>query len=418
MAKSIQEISARYFKRFPDFSIDINQEIFPEHLQTIIVIPCYKEAEIIETLNSLANCDSPKQKTLVLILVNASESIDTSVKVYNEATYQNIQDFIAQNESKNLSFKAFINNALPTKHAGVGYARKILMDTALSIFSDQESDGIIVNTDADCLFTENYITAIENAFENSKAKHGVMHYEHRIDTEENPILAQGITEYELHLRYYKQALEWTNYPNVIHNIGSCMLCRASIYALEGGMNKRKAGEDFYFMNKLAKSHEFLEVKHASVLPSCRTSDRVPFGTGKAMNDYIETQTVVFQSYDFGCFIALKDFISKVDLLYTQSFNELKNELNDLSFQFFESIDIDNNLLKIKKQSKDLEHFKKNFFFWFDHLKALQFIHFCTDKQFPKISILDASLQFLKQEEISLPKNDSRSILEQFRTLDK
>lgn len=418
MAKSIQDISAHYFKRFPDFSIDINKEIFPENLETIIVIPCFKEAAIIQTLHSLANCDTPKHNTLVLILVNASEAIDANIKAYNGNTFQDIQTFIEQKKSANLTFKAFLNNELPTKHAGVGYARKILMDTALSIFSNQGTDGIIVNTDADCLFSKNYITAIENAFENTKAKHGVMHYEHRIDTEENKILVQGITEYELHLRYYKQALTWTNYPKVIHTIGSCMLCKATTYALEGGMNKRKAGEDFYFMNKLAKSHAFVEVKNASVLPSCRTSDRVPFGTGKAMNDYIDAQTKFFQSYDFRCFIELNEFISKIDLLYSQYFKESKNQFSDLSFQFFEAIEIESNLLKIKKQSKDLVNFKKNFFFWFDHLKALQFIHFYTDNKYPKISIFDAAHQFLERKELNIKQDDARSILELFRTLDK
>tara|TARA_B110000037_G_C17074730_1_gene487347 strand:+ start:8 stop:1264 length:1257 start_codon:yes stop_codon:yes gene_type:complete len=418
MAKSIQDISAHYFKRFPDFSINIAAEDFAKNLQTIIVIPCFKEAAIIQSLHSLANCDRAKHNTLVLILVNASEAIDANIKAYNEKTFQDIQTFIEQNKSENLTFKAFLNNELPTKHAGVGYARKILMDTALSMFSKQDTDGIIVNTDADCLFTKNYITAIENAFENTKAKHGVMHYEHRIDSEENKILVQGITEYELHLRYYKQALAWTNYPKVIHTIGSCMLCKATTYALEGGMNKRKAGEDFYFMNKLAKSHEFVEVKNASVLPSCRTSDRVPFGTGKAMNDYIDTQTKVFQSYDFRCFIELNEFISKIDLLYSQNFKKSKNQFSDLSFQFFEAIEIDANLLKIKKQSKDLVNFKKNFFFWFDHLKALQFIHFYTDNKYPKISIFDAAHQFLERKEINIKQDDARSILELFRTLDK
>ena len=106
------------------------------------------------------------------------------------------------------------------------------------------------------------------------------------------------------------------------------------------------------------------------------------------------------------------------MLYSQYFKESKNQFSDLSFQFFEAIEIESNLLKIKKQSKDLVNFKKNFFFWFDHLKALQFIHFYTDNKYPKISIFDAAHQFLERKELNIKQDDARSILELFRTLDK
>ncbi len=418
MQKSIQEIASQYFKRFSDFSININDKnIFTKKQRTIIVIPCFKEAEILQTLQSISHCDTPKQETLVLILVNASETASKEIKSYNENTFEDIQIFIRNTAVQNITFKVFLNNELPQKYAGVGYARKILMDTALTIFSATNLDGIIVNTDADCLFTTNYIVEIEKAFENKKIKHGVVHFEHRIHEEKNPILAKAITEYELHLRYYKQALQWTRYPNVMHNIGSCMLCLASTYALEGGMNKRKAGEDFYFMNKLAKSHHFITVTKASVLPSCRTSDRVPFGTGKAMNDYLKDQTVTFQTYDFNCFEELKHFISLIGNLYYNDFSTLENTISATAFSFFISISIEKNLIKIRKQSKDKEAFVKRFFFWFDHLKALQFIHFLTENKYPKININKACTQFLNKNSFYSMSTSSLELLDLFRKKD-
>ena len=418
MAKSIQEITKQYNKRFPNFAIDLRKESFLKNLNTIIVIPCHKEDEIIETLQSLANCDEPDCPSLVMIFVNASESSTKEIKEFNENSIKDITDFIANTNIKNIQFKAFINNELPTKHAGVGYARKTLMDTALAIFTEQNYDGVIINTDADCLFTKNYFTAIETAFKSSKAKHGVMHFEHRIDSEKNEILAKGITEYELHLRYYKQALDWTGYPNVMHNIGSCMICRASLYALEGGMNKRKAGEDFYFMNKLAKSHAYIEVKNASVLPSCRTSDRVPFGTGKAMNDYIKNQTYVFQTYDFKSFVELKKLFDKVKLIHESSFSEIPDFIEETTFEFLKTISFESNLKKIKKQSKDIEAFNKNFFLWFDHLKALQFIHYYTDHIYNKINIDKACKQHLTEINKENITSTVRELLDLYRETDK
>ena len=418
MAKSLKEISDRYFKRFPNFSMDISSFSLKKNYKTIIVIPCFKEEEIIKTLESLSSCTTPKHQTLVLILVNASENSSKDIHDFNFKTYNNINDYISKSDIENVDFRTSLRNNLPYKHAGVGYARKILMDTALSIFSSINHDGLIVNTDADCLFTKNYITELESAFENSKAKHGVIHFEHRIDTEKNNVLAKGIAEYELHLRYYKQALQWTNYPNVIHTIGSCMLCKASVYALEGGMNKRKAGEDFYFMNKLAKNHSFVEVKNASVLPSCRTSDRVPFGTGKAMNDYIEDKTEIFKTYDFKCFIYLKKFIEKVHLLYNQEFTFLENEISKLTFQFFMNINIEKNLIKIRKESKNIDAFEKKFFQWFDHLKALQFIHFYTENEFKKKDVDKAAIHFARETKIELENTDIKMLLDKFREIDK
>lgn len=415
MAKNFKDIVKHYFKRYPDFGISLEDNL-PRNIKTIFVIPCFKEPEILKTLDSLIKCETPNHNTLVLILVNASENAPQEIKDFNKKTFDDIQLFISKKECKNLYFRAILKNNLPAKHAGVGYARKTLMDSALKIFETQNHDGVIVNTDADCLFSLNYINSIENTFLNEKIKLAVMHYEHRIEQEKNESIAKGITEYELHLRYYKQALEWTNYPNVLETIGSCMVCRASTYALEGGMNKRKAAEDFYFINKLAKNHVSTTITKAAVLPSCRTSDRVPFGTGKAMNDYIETETEVFQSYDFECFLALKKFVSQIEWLYNNDFKNI--ELDNTSKAFLNKIDIEQNLINIKKQSNNLNRFINRFFYWFDHLKALQFIHFMTENKFSKIDIDKAALQFLYYKNENILFENTFEILEKFRKNEK
>lgn len=416
MAKNINEIANQYTNRFPDFSIDISSLEFKNDLRTIIVIPCFKEPDIIETLHSLSKCDTPKYETLVLIFVNASEAVSDEIKAFNDNTFKDIQSFIANHSFEKLNFQVFLNNELTAKHAGVGTARKTLMDTALQIFAHNESDGIIVNTDSDCFFTPNYINSIENTFEDETMELAVMHYEHRVETEKDPVLAKGITEYELHLRYYKQALEWAEYPNVLETIGSCMVCLASVYALEGGMNKRKAGEDFYFINKLAKTRKSTTIIEATVLPSCRTSDRVPFGTGKAMNDYVEKETETFQTYDIECFINLKQFLEQIEVLYTKNYEAL--ELDAIGKAFLEKIDIVQNLEDIKKQSTTFDRFKIRFYYWFDHLKALQFIHYYTEHQFKKLNVDQAAVEFLRFKNIRNTFESSFEILKLYRENEK
>ena len=54
------------------------------------------------------------------------------------------------------------------------------------------------------------------------------------------------------------------------------------------MNRKKAGEDFYFLQKLFDAGHFSECNTTRVIPSPRPSDRVIFGTGPAIREYLET----------------------------------------------------------------------------------------------------------------------------------
>ena len=92
--------------------------------------------------------------------------------------------------------------------------------------------------------------------------------------------------YELHLRYLNLFSRFTGFPYAYHTIGSCFGVRAETYASQGGMNKRKAGEDFYFLHKIIPLGEFREINNTCVIPSPRESDRVPFGTGAAIGKYL------------------------------------------------------------------------------------------------------------------------------------
>ena len=82
------------------------------------------------------------------------------------------------------------------------------------------------------------------------------------------------------------------FPFAFHTIGSSMAVRASSYMRQGGMNKRKAGEDFYFQQKIIPLCGFTECNSTVVYPSPRPSYRVPFGTGRAMLGYLQNGEVL------------------------------------------------------------------------------------------------------------------------------
>src|SRR5262249_26021974 len=161
------------------------------------------------------------------------------------------------------------------------------MDEALRRFDAVERPGgVIVGFDADCRCERNYLTAIERHFErNSNSPGCSIYFEHPLNGPLEPAIYEAIAEYELHLRYYVQALRFGGFPHAFHTIGSSMAVRAGVYRKQGGMNKRKAGEDFYFLHKIIPLGGFTNLVETRVIPSPRASDRVPFGTGKAVCDF-------------------------------------------------------------------------------------------------------------------------------------
>jgi len=90
----------------------------------IITIPCFNEPDLLRTLNSLRQCNTPQSGAEVIVHVNASEKSSDEIQKQNEKT---IDEFIIWNEDQNstkLKFHLIYSPSLPKKHAGVGLARK------------------------------------------------------------------------------------------------------------------------------------------------------------------------------------------------------------------------------------------------------------------------------------------------------
>jgi len=110
---------------------------------------------------------------------------------------------------------------------------------------------MIICFDADCLCDSNYFLAIEEHAEKHPSADGFnIYFEHPCEGTDYPQeIYEGIIQYELHLRYMNQFLRYAGFPFAYHTIGSSFAVRAGTYALQGGMNSRKAGEDFYSLIK-------------------------------------------------------------------------------------------------------------------------------------------------------------------------
>jgi glycosyltransferase involved in cell wall biosynthesis len=271
------QIFKQYRKRFNYFGEYQIEETPDKDVKYRIVIPCFNEPNLTATLKSLLQCEVPSVKIEVIVVLNQSSDANEAITSQNLKT---LEEFSVWNKRDHSAIEFFIIKALdlPPKKAGVGLARKIGMDESLRRFGEQDKIGHIICLDADCLVSTNYLKSIEK-YLTLDVRGGHFYFEHEFLNIENQQLREGIVNYELHLRYYAQALKYAGFSKWHHTVGSCMIVRSDIYAKQGGMNQRKAGEDFYFMHKIL-GVDCINVPEAIVSPPPKISDFFRLGTGK------------------------------------------------------------------------------------------------------------------------------------------
>ncbi|HSW55379.1 MAG TPA: hypothetical protein VLH59_09825 [Ignavibacteriaceae bacterium] len=371
-------------------------------IQAAIVIPAICEFENIQrVLLSLAqNEKSSLQKSIVILVINNSISSQQEVKDDNKSSLKFLRALMRGNPSDQLSNQiiqsgikiGLIDAASEGKEfnddeGGVGLARKIGMDTALRVF-DYSTPGkkIIISLDADCVVEENYLSEISFFFRKENVSAATIDFEHNLS--EEGINRLGIISYEIFLRHYVAGLLFAKSPYGYHNIGSTIVCDHEAYIKVGGMNTKKAAEDFYFLQKLAKHYTINRIGSTKVRPSARESWRVPFGTGRTMNDISSNKKNIFL-YDADVYIILKDWLellnSDLSLNPSLILKETKIIHPEL-YNFLESRGFSNDWEKILENSKSLKQLdyqRKN---WFDAFETLKLIHHLRDTSFPMIDI--------------------------------
>lgn len=353
----------------------------------IIVIPCYNEPGLITSLESLKNCFPTSCTVQVFIVINGSKIDTEEIQKQNQTTFN--QGRLAFPDKDWINFHFTLVSDLPKKHAGVGLARKIGMDQAAGYFKKiGKTDGIILCYDADTTCSSEYLTEIEKHFSlNSKQEAASIHFEHPTSGDLEAEIYEAIIRYELHLRYYINYQGFIGFPHAFQTIGSSMAVRASAYVKFGGMNKRKAGEDFYFLHKFIPNGHFGEITSTKTIPSPRVSNRVPFGTGKSVGDQIALHNQGLDTYNPKSFEVLKPFLNAIPSLFNDE-NTIKPHTG--VEDFLASLNFDQELLRIRKQSNDQGQFLNHFYRWFDGFKMMKYVHFMRDHHFPNLPIQEAA----------------------------
>jgi len=280
---------------------------------------------------------------------------------------------------------------LPEKDGGVGLARKIGMDLALTQFNYSNSGkNILICLDADCTVSNNYLESIIQTFKQPNIHAAYVQYEHMLPENESEQLA--IICYEIFLRYYVLGLQYANSPFAFPTIGSTMICDFESYIKVGGMNKKKAAEDFYFMEKLAKITEIKEISDAKVYPSNRGSWRVPFGTGQRVNRFFAGTHKEYLLYNPKSFDVLKSWLkiyNSEEIFDAEYYLKSATAIHKSLYDFLVQNSFEDSWNKILKNSKSDEQKQKQKQIWFDGFRTLKLIHYLRDNGFPLVNMFEA-----------------------------
>jgi len=422
---------ADYLSKQPDFYSRIEQKPRKD-TGFIVVVPCYNEPDILKCLDSLRKCKEPRKSVEVLVVINSSEDAPDQVLNANSKSFTEIEGWARINSRSNFSIHCLREEKLPARYAGPGLARKIGMDEACSRFYQIGEDarqtltgqGIICSLDADSLCDENYFTELEKLIDiKPETGAGNIYFEHPLHGEEYPPeVYEAVSLYELNMRYFYQALNSSGFPYAQHSLGSTFFVSTLAYTKAGGMNRRIAGEDFYFLQKIIPNSNFQYLNTTRVIPSARPSNRVLFGTGPWIRKFQKGEVETYQTYDYKAFMDLKIFFLEVSNWYTRE-DEIEKEWYDTLPEslkdFLNEEELINKLEEIRMNTSGPDSFMKRFYSWFNGLRIIRFLNHSHTDTYEKQDVVSLSASLLESEfNIQDSPRSAIGILKLYRNLER
>jgi glycosyltransferase involved in cell wall biosynthesis len=344
----------------------------------IVVIPCYKEPDIIRTIQSLFECERGDFQVEIIVVVNSYQIDTDEVVETNRKSCREISGFAQKHNTGNFFLTPLWFEKIPGHQTGAGIPRKLGMDEAIKHFNGDKS-GIIVSLDADCLVEKNYLTEIYRNFKQYRLNSATVQFHHPVEhLDASDPLRQAAISYETYLRYYRAALEFCGYPYPYYTIGSAFAVTADTYLKAGGMGRQQSGEDFYFLQKVFPLGKTRFIDTTCVYPEARPSDRVPFGTGPALLKMLAKNQVVKYSYQVESFKTLKFFFNRVDSFFKKTDGEIESLLVGLPeylHRFLQEDGFWGKMQEINRHTASLPNFRKRFFNYFNAFKILKYMNF-------------------------------------------
>ena len=389
----------------------------------IVVVPSYNETCIVDLLDSLGLCEKPRCRAEVIIIVNAPFDAPRETEANNLKTLSDIDTW--RRDHPEVFFNLWgVNISGSEKHrGGVGMARKTGMDEAVRRFDRiDRSDGVIVSLDADCTVGKNYFIAIESGLLDRKDRSACsIYFEHPVSGSEfTGEEYRAVILYELHMRYYYQGLLYSHYPYAHHTIGSALALKALPYVKSGGMNRKSAGEDFYFIQKLLPAGGFFDLNTTVVYPSPRKSLRAPFGTGAAISRLTEDPGEVMLTYNLQAFSELKSLFETIEMTGPGSGDHrlMYEMLPEGLRQFIRKEEWESKISEIRSNTSGPGSFRKRFFGWFNMFRIVKYMNFVHQGLYRKKPVAYAAPELLHALGKDTDAMDPPELLEYFRKLER
>ena len=298
------------------------------------------------------------------------------------------------------------------------------MDEAVRRFNSiNRPDGVILNIDADCTADRNYFIEISDKLLKKSDRNACsIYFEHPLSgISDHENLINHITLYELHLRYYFQGLAYSGFPYVFHTVGSAVAVKALPYVKAGGMNRKQAGEDFYFIQKLVPAGGYFNLNTTTVHPSPRVSARVPFGTGALMHKLSSEQGSTFLTYNVQAFKELRTFFGLTENFFKSDIMGMHDQFRMIPEGiklFLDKEEWIEKMKEVKYNTSGFTSFQKRFFGWFNMFKIVKYLNFVHSDFFQKQPVEIAACQLLDTLGIRFESQGPRELLIFFRSQEK
>lgn len=376
----------------------------------VLVIPALAESVgLFQTLEDLAAAPAPcRERTLVLVVIN------------NRALPHGREEDLADNALCLARFRrgelpaglrlSWIDASSPGRElppkGGVGHARKIGLDHGLRLLHGEgELDGPLISLDGDSRVDENYLPALYRAFSRKRPWTAVVAYAH--PTDGDAANRDAIVAYEIFLRHHELGLAHARSPWAFPTIGSTIACTARAYATVGGMRRRRAGEDFYFLQALAKTGPLRRVDDTIVRPASRPSHRVPFGTGRSVADLLSGSRSPHMLYDPRTYEILRCWLELATGRLEEDAETLlagARAIHGELATFLRLQDFAAAWERIRRNARSDTQLLRQFHQWFDGFRCFKLVHHLRDAAFPVRDLMEGTVELLgtMEEDEGLP----------------
>ncbi|HEX2898674.1 MAG TPA: hypothetical protein VHS96_03035 [Bacteroidia bacterium] len=370
------------------------QIVEPPHpdLRVVVVVRYLEDAVLREFIGEIAAIAPPKGAMEVIAVSDQGDL--ASIRQFLEgknAANDSLPVTSPAHVAARRCFALDLAN-LPTQHIGEGMMLKVGMDEAVSRFRlAGRDDGLIVVLEAGNICPTDFLVVVQDEF----ARHPkvqTMGVETRYEPSSlHPEMADALIRIRLSEHLLVAGLRFCGHPYAFPMMEIGFAVHASAYQAQMGMNRRKQGATFDFLQKFVELGAHRHCTATAVAARSVATNIPRFEIGFAIWEYWKSPNPDYPVFASESFFALKTGLEQLRSWFGMAEAELQAALAQFSEgfrQFMQTQGFVAKVLEMKRYTKTAEAFEKRFHRWFNSLKTLQYFQYCRDHHWPDRPIVD------------------------------